>query len=89
MGSNLSLFGKRRMPNGTYGVVRGVRAISPPTRLPSNYLHCQVQYFLQFFLKNNILSPLKKYQCFELVYIKPANEPNQERNSMEYTLCCC
>ena len=33
MGSNLSLFGKRRMPNGTYGVVRGVRAISPPTRL--------------------------------------------------------
>lgn len=32
MGSNLLLFGKRRMPNGTYGVVRGVRAISPPTR---------------------------------------------------------
>lgn len=33
MGSNLLLFGKRRMPDGTYGVVRGVREISPPTRL--------------------------------------------------------
>lgn len=36
MGSNLLLFGKRRMPDGTYGVVRGVREvreITPPTRL--------------------------------------------------------
>ena len=53
MGSNLSLFGKRRMPNGTYGVVRGVRAISPPTR---------------FFIRNNKIVDLVHFCNFYIFY---------------------